>query len=206
MIKSRWYAIRVKPGYQRLASEDARLPPDRYYETVIERNCREKGFGVFMPSFYREIKHHRTNKLISRRLPLLVGYAFVDLPSLNFEELRRVDGVMCLLKIDRDYGPIEFDRNLIESLILEDVGRKHSSMIERYARQEAERVSRVRHLRGQLRKILPKGRGARLSMTLEADKAIENLNAKSKDRVLNILSELRQLVDDDGLDNRRKAV
>ncbi|PDT47316.1 hypothetical protein CO661_14130 [Sinorhizobium fredii] len=206
MTKTRWYAIRIKPGYQRMAAEDARLSPDRYYETLIERNCREKGFSVFMPSFYREIKHHRTNRIITRRLPLLVGYAFVDLPRLNFEELRKVDGVMCLLKIDREYGPIEFSGEVIEKLILEDLDEKHTFMIGRYARQEAERINRVRNLRGQLRKILPKGRGARISMTLEADKAIESLNAHSRERVLNILSELRQLADDNGIDLKKKAV
>jgi len=34
-------------------------------ESIIERNCRKDGFDIFMPSFYTELRHHRT-KQISR--------------------------------------------------------------------------------------------------------------------------------------------
>jgi len=206
MIKSRWYAIRVKPGYQRMAARDERLPEHRHLETIIERNCRDGGFGIFMPSFRVETKHHRTNKIIEKRFPLLVGYAFVDLPRLNFEELRGVDGVMCLLKINRELGPIEFNASIIESLMFAEWEKRQAYLFERHVRQEHDRVNRVRHLRGQLRKIMPKGRGARLSMTLEADKAIESLNSATKERVLNILCELKQLTGDDSLAPAREAV
>ncbi|MDX1070913.1 hypothetical protein GOL32_20455 [Sinorhizobium medicae] len=52
MKRSRWYPIRVAPGYKRM-------------ESIIERNCRKDGFDIFMPSFYTELRHHRT-KQISR--------------------------------------------------------------------------------------------------------------------------------------------
>lgn len=206
MTQSRWYAIRVKPGYQRMAAADSRLPERRRLETVIERNCREGGFEIFMPSFLVETKHHRTNKYIEKRLPLLVGYAFVHLPRLNFEELRKVEGVMCLLKINRELGPIEFHEDVVASLMLADWEGRQQHDYQRAVRHEHDRVTRVRHLRGQLRKILPKGRGARISMTLEAGKAIENLNTALKEKVLTILSELNQLVEDDGVAPTRKAV
>lgn len=51
MKRSRWYAIRVAPGYQRMAAVDERLPESRRMESIIERNCRKDGFDIFMPSF-----------------------------------------------------------------------------------------------------------------------------------------------------------
>ncbi len=78
-------------GYQRMAAADDRLPESRRMESIIERNCRKDGFDIFMPSFYRELRHHRTNPIIQKRFPFLVGYAFVNLPRLNFEELRRIE-------------------------------------------------------------------------------------------------------------------
>lgn len=206
MKQSRWYAIRIKPGYQRMAAADSRLPERRRLETVIEKNCREGGFEIFMPSFVVETKHHRTNKFIEKRFPLLVGYAFVRLPRLNFEELRKVEGVMCLLKINRELGPIEFNEDVIGSLMIADWESRQKHDFQRAVRHETDRVTRIRHLRGQLHKILPKGRGARISMTLQADRAIENLNAALKDRVLCILNELNELVEDDGIAPTRKAV
>ncbi|RVI88907.1 hypothetical protein CN190_10090 [Sinorhizobium meliloti] len=76
-------------------------------ESIIERNCRKDGFDIFMPSFYTELRHHRTKQILQKRFPFLVGYGFVSLPRLNFEELRRVDGVVCFLR-GANYGPLEF--------------------------------------------------------------------------------------------------
>lgn len=84
MKRSRWYAIRVAPGYQRMAAVDERLPECRRRESIIERNCRKDGFDIFMPSFYTELRHHRTKQILQKRFPFLVGYAFVNLPRLNF--------------------------------------------------------------------------------------------------------------------------
>lgn len=86
MRRSRWYAIRVAPGYQRMAAADDRLPESRQMESIVERNCRKDGFDIFMPSFYTELRHHRTKQIVQKRFPFLVGYAFVNLPRLNFEE------------------------------------------------------------------------------------------------------------------------
>jgi hypothetical protein len=162
MKKSRWYAIRVAPGYQRMAAADERLPESRQMESTIERNCRKDGFDIFMPSFYTELKHHRTNQIIQKRFPFLVGHAFVNLPRLNFEELRRVDRVMCFLR-GANYGPLEFPDATIEFAEHE---RRQAFLYEQHCRKENERHEQIQHLRGQLRKVLPKpkGRKARVSM------------------------------------------
>ncbi len=64
MKRSRWYAIRVAPGYQRMAAVDERLPESRRMESIIERNCRKDGFDIFMPSFYTELRPHRTKQIL----------------------------------------------------------------------------------------------------------------------------------------------
>ncbi len=73
MKRSRWYAIHVAPGYRRMAAVDERLPESRPTESIIERNCRKDGFDIFMPSFYTELRHHRTKQILQKRFP--VGYA-----------------------------------------------------------------------------------------------------------------------------------
>ncbi|WP_457814158.1 transcription termination/antitermination NusG family protein [Sinorhizobium meliloti] len=205
MIRSRWYAIRTAPGYQRMASADERLPESRRMESIIERNCRKDGFDIFMPSFYTELKHHRTKQILQKRFPFLVGYAFVNLPRLNFEELRRVDGVVCFLR-DAKYGPLEFPDEEIEVLYFAEHERRQAFLYEQHCRKENERHEQIQHLRGQLRKILPKGRKARVSMVDQAERAIDSLSPQIKERVQKIISELNSLTADMEVENLRKAV
>ncbi|RVH65389.1 hypothetical protein CN198_21215 [Sinorhizobium meliloti] len=205
MNRSRWYAIRTAPGYQRMAAVDERLPESRRMESIIERNCRKDGFDIFMPSFYKELKHHRTNEIIQKRFPFLVGYAFVNLPRLNFEELRSVDGVVCFLR-GANYGPLEFPDATIESLYFAEHERRQAFLYEQHCRRENWRQERVHHLRGQLRKILPKGRKARVSMVDQAEMVIDSLSPQIKERVQKIISELNGLTSDVEVENLRQAV
>lgn len=206
MIRSRWYAIRTAPGYQRMAAVDERLPESRRMESIIERNCRKDGFDIFMPSFYKELKHHRTNEIIEKRFPFLVGYAFVNLPRLNFEDLRRVDGVIGLLRGSIGYGPLEFPDGMIEDLYFAEHERRQAFLYEQHCRRENWRQERVQHLRGQLRKILPKGRKARVSMVDQAEMAIDSLSPQIKERVQKVISELKGLTSDVEVENLRQAV
>lgn len=206
MKKSHWYAIRIAPGFQRMAALDDRLPERRRLESIVERNCRKDGFDIFMPSFYTEVKHHRTNQIIEKRFPFLVGYAFVNLPKLNFEELRRVEGVMCFLRGGPNYGPLEFPSGTIESLYFAEHERKQAFLYEQHCRKENDRLERVQHLRGQLRKILPKGRKARVSMVDQAERAIDSLSPQIRERVQKIITELNGLTGDMEVENLRQAV
>jgi hypothetical protein len=206
MKRSRWYAIRVAPGYQRMAAADERLPESRRMESIIERNCRKDGFAIFMPSFYTELRHHRTKQILQKRFPFLVGYAFVNLPRLNFEELRRVDGVVCFLRGGAGYGPLEFPDGIIEDLYFAEHERRQSFLYEQHCRKENERHEQIQHLRGQLRKILPKGRKARVSMVDQAERAIDSLSPQIKERVQKIISELNALTADAEVENLRQAV
>ncbi|RVH85084.1 hypothetical protein CN204_12560 [Sinorhizobium meliloti] len=203
MKRSRWYAIRVAPGYQRMAAVDERLPESRRMESIIERNCRKDGFDIFMPSFYTELRHHR--KILQKWFPFLVGYAFVNLPRLNFEELRRVDGVVCFLR-GANYGPLEFPDGTIEALYFADHERRQAFLYEQHCRKENERHEQIQHLRGQLRKILPNGRKARVSMVEQAERTIDSLSPQIKERVQKSISGLNSLTADEEVVNLRKAV
>ncbi|WHS95405.1 transcription termination/antitermination NusG family protein [Sinorhizobium kummerowiae] len=205
MSRSRWYAIRTAPGYQRMAAVDERLPESRRMESIIERNCRKDGFDIFMPSFYTELRHHRTKQILQKRFPFLVGYAFVNLPRLNFEELRSVEGVVCFLR-GANYGPLEFPDSTIEALYFAEHERRQAFLYEQHCRKENERHEQIQHLRGQLRKILPKGRKARVSMVDQAERAIDSLSPQIKERVQKIISELNTLTADAEVENLRKAV
>ncbi|RVH91739.1 hypothetical protein CN074_27675 [Sinorhizobium medicae] len=205
MKRSRWYAIRVAPGYQRMAAVDERLRESRRMESIIERNCRKDGFDIFMPSFYTELRHHRTKQILQKRFPFLVGYAFVNLPRLNFEELRSVEGVVCFLH-GANYGPLEFPDEEIETLYFAEHERRQAFLYEQHCRKENERHEQIQHLRGQLRKILPKGRKARVSMVDQAERAIDSLSPQIKERVQKIISELNRLTADVDVENLREAV
>lgn len=188
--EDRWYAVRTKPGSQRMAKAVDDAPPHRIGESIIERNLRTEGVSVYMPAFWFQVKHHRTNKLVERRLPLLVGYAFVHLPRLEFEKVRDIEGVMCFLQTNRDSGPLQFAAEDIGALMLaEDQARLKTKM-----KLEDGRRRRRGELNTELKRFLPnKGRGIRLNMRDQAATAIHSMPDAVKVRVLGIIKELDAL-------------
>lgn len=94
----RWYAVKTRPGTQRQAKPRVGEAADRKGEFIIERNLRDAGFDIFMPSTYREIRHHKTEEFIVKRFPLMVGYSFVNDPH-SFWALSECDGVSAILGI-----------------------------------------------------------------------------------------------------------
>ncbi|TWB61677.1 transcription termination factor nusG [Rhizobium sp. ERR 922] len=197
--KEEWYAIRTAPGSQRMARAIEGLPANRIGESIIERNLRNEGIDVYMPAYWHEIVHHRTNKIIDRRLPLLVGYAFVHLPRLNFEEVRAVDGVICFLRGNHDFGPVRFRVDDIAVMAAEELRRRQEIRREKISRFEKEKSSQIMHLRGNLRKILKKGRSIRFNLKEQAMLAIQSMDEQSKNTILGILAELDSLEAYDGL-------
>ncbi|OWK26279.1 hypothetical protein AJ87_02815 [Rhizobium yanglingense] len=114
-----WFAVKTVPGAQRspsLTEGDQRLLRD----SVVERNLRNEGFEVFMPSYRIEVRHHRNKRWIEKRFPTFIGYAFVNLPRMNFKDVEDVDGVGKLLRVrrpDRDYPePFAFAQETIDRL------------------------------------------------------------------------------------------
>lgn len=193
-MAARWFAIRTKPGYQRRAAERDNSAKG---ETLIERNLRNEKIDVFMPSFWFETRHHRTNRMVARRLPLLVGYAFVHIHEGQFEIVREVDGVMCFLKLGQEFAPASFYDRDIERLVFDDFERKQTFRFEQHCRIEEARQHRVNQLRSNLRKMLPKGRAVRINMRAQADKALQTMQGAGKDRILAIVTELDRLTGDE---------
>jgi len=192
--KNRWYAARIKPGFQRMASKvDGR--PD--CELAIERNMRLDGIDFYHPAYWSETIHHRKKIWLEKRYPLLVGYCFVNLPDLNFEDVREVEGVMCILRGGRDYGPIEFPETVVAELRMADFLAQQDYLFEKHKRHEDERLDRIKRLRTDLRKMLPKGRAIRVNMTSQASMIIDSLPEKLRERVRTIVSELNELTEDE---------
>jgi hypothetical protein len=62
--KSRWFAVRAVPGTQRMAKLINGMPEARQGESVIERNLRNEGIDVYMPSVRVMVRHQRTRRVI----------------------------------------------------------------------------------------------------------------------------------------------
>lgn len=199
-MTSSWYAVRAKPGTQRMArplplaanatEQDKADWERRKGESILERQLRQEGIDVFMPSYLSLARHHRTNKLIVKRYPFLVGYAFVHLPCLEFEKVRAVDAVMCVLAHTGESGPVRFPEGMISELMLIEFKAEQSRRIQEWSDVERARFNKQNFLRGQLKKILPKGRSAKTPMREYADQVIDRLNDVIRERVLSITAQL----------------
>lgn len=156
-MAERWYTIRAMPGSQRTAKVIDGLPESRSLESVLERNLRNEGFKVFMPTVHYEARHHRTKKWIERRYPLLVGYAFVDLCGGHFEDVRRVEGVMCFLRRSMTSGPYEMPAREIRSLMAVEEENRAIIAKQRAEREARERRDLHRTTRREREEIMPPG-------------------------------------------------
>ncbi|MBB3743887.1 hypothetical protein FHX10_003386 [Rhizobium sp. BK591] len=198
LIGHDWYAIRTAPGTQRMARHVEGAPISRVGESIIERNLRNEGISVYMPAYWYESIHHRTRKVIQRRLPLLVGYAFVNLENLNFEKVRDVEGVVCFLR--SEFGPIRFSGDDLAVIAAEELSRRQEFRRERITRIQTETAGQVMQLRGNLRKILPKGRGNRINLKDQALIAIKGMKPEMQSKVMGMLLQLEQLEAYEGLE------
>ncbi|MBW9076933.1 hypothetical protein JNB84_03130 [Rhizobium pusense] len=195
IVSAKWYAVRAMPGTQRMAAATPRLieQQHRIGESIIERNIRNEGFDVYMPAFWRDIKHQRTNKIMAKRFPLLVGYVFVNIREREFERVRRTEGVMCFLRPSPDLPPASFKDEVIGALMLADMEAKRGYDIEREEREKLAKQHRRNALNRQLGLILPKGRRKKVSMRYAAEQAMNELSPATRERVLLILKELEGL-------------
>lgn len=189
----RWYAIRARPGSQRMAKAIDDLPEARRGETVLERECRDKGVPVFVPSAWTVLKHHRTNKVIEKRFPIFPGYAFVRVSEEEFGLVRQLDSFAYFLRSGRDADPSYFRDAEIFDLFLGDLQERDDYERTKKFREEEARTARRHALNRQLGLIFPKGRRKKIPVRLMAEAAINNMPPKTKERVLLILSELKSL-------------
>lgn len=202
MAETNWYAIRAVPGSQRMAriieaSNDGLETPEqtaarerRKGESIIERNLRNEGIDVYMPSFWSITQHQRTNRMSERRFPLMVGYVFVNIAERDFEKVRRVEGVMCFMRPSPDRGPIAFRETDIGGLMLADFQKQQEWEREREARLVEGQKLRRNALNNRLGLIFPKGRRRKMPLRMAAEAAIDSLAPASRNHVLTILAEL----------------
>lgn len=177
MAADRWFAIRTKPGAQRM---DRAIPKTEgevkarilrlqkrtvpWGESIVERDCRDAGYEIFMPSYRVETKHHRTKLWIEKRFPMLTGYAFVNLPSQDFESLRcKVDSVLCVLKPGLGAKPFEFSEWAVGKLRLVEWESDQDFLYRKLQRIRSEEVAAAQMSRKEIKEMFPKGRKVRVS-------------------------------------------
>lgn len=203
MTETQWYAVRAVPGSQRMATvlepandeteADKKARDRRKGESIIERNLRNEGVDVYMPSFWGTIQHQRTNKMIERRFPLLVGYAFVNIEQSDFERVRNIDGVLSFVRPSFDRGPIVFRDTDIGSLMFADFQQQQQWEREREQRLTLSHSHRRNTLNKRLGLIFPKGRRKKVPLRMLAEAAIDELAPASRQHVLSILNELKAM-------------
>lgn len=198
-----WYAVRAVPGAQRMAkvlepandeTEEQKLQRERRKgESILERNLRAEGIDVYMPSFWDITQHQRTNKMIERRFPLLVGYAFVNIDQGDFERVRNIEGVSSFVRPSSDRGPIVFRDTDIGSLMFADFQARQQWDREREQRLTLAHSHRRNSLNKRLGLIFPKGRRKKVPLRMLAEAAIDELAPASRQHVLSILNELKAM-------------
>lgn len=186
-----WYIVRVKPGTQRMAAAIPGLPPHRKGESIFERQCREAGVDCYMPSFWETALHQRTNKLIEKRCPFLVGYAFLNVGGEGFYSAFNVDSVQSFIKSAG--APVSFPEPHVSALMLAEFERKQTYDFERMEREHLHRQYRRNALNRSLGLIFPKGRRKKIPLRMIAEGAIESLSPPSRQRVNAIINELKAL-------------
>lgn len=188
-----WYAIRVAPGGQKMAREIHGASEERIGETQIERECREKGFVIFMPSFWTVVRHQRTNKLIEKRFPLLVGYAFVRVKGQDIDWVKQLNYVAYFLRGGGHYGLASFGVEEIAQLYIAELDKREEHRTMKRNGEADVRKHRRKALNHQLGLIFPKGRRKRVPLRMLASAAINSLPHKTKKRCMSILTELEAL-------------
>ncbi len=188
-----WYAIRIVPGGQRMAKATANAADHRIGETLLERECRNNGITVFMPSFWTVVRHQRSNKLVEKRFPLMVGYAFVKIEDRGFGAVRDLNTVSYFLRGGGRHGLASFSNDVMLELYLADLEARdqHASM--RRNGEADVRKERKAILGRQLGSIFPKGRRKKVPIRMMAAAAMNSLTPKAKERCASILEELENL-------------
>lgn len=190
---STWYAVRIAPGGQKMARAVPDVPEHRAGETLAERECRNNGITIFMPSFWTVVRHQRTNKLVEKRFPLLVGYAFVKIENRDFGLVRGLNTVSYFLRGGGRYGLASFSDETLVELYLADVEAQEAHSTMRRNGEAEVRKERRAILGRQLSSIFPKGRRKKVPLRMMAAAAINNLPLKAKNRCAAILEELENL-------------
>ncbi|NZD53536.1 transcription termination/antitermination NusG family protein [Rhizobium leguminosarum] len=155
-----WFAVKAAPGFQRCPSiidGDSRNRTGnddggRKLDSVVERNLKNEGFEVFMPSYRMEVRHHRNKRWIEKRFPTFVGYLFVNIGPDDFRTVEEVTGVSKILRFTRsnDEGamPFAFPQETIDRLRYIAWEQEQNFLVARARRQREEEIEQEQRSRG----------------------------------------------------------
>lgn len=202
----RWYAVRVAPGFQRMAAKRHDAPEHRIGESIVERNLRDAGIDVYMPAFWNEARIRRSRRIRQRRYPLFVGYAFINHdPRKGFKSIEKIDGVSEVLTAYRDGPPTEFRESDLRAIMVEMFNDYLQYRYARFVRIEEERAKQTARLSSSLGRML-KGRTRTVSVREHAQACMDRLAPTVRKNVQGIVALLDRLQDDDGVDEFREPV
>lgn len=155
-----WFAVKAAPGFQRCPSiidGEPRRPNDkddssRRFDSIVERNLKNEGFEVFMPSYRLEVRHHRNKRWIERRFPTFVGYLFVNIGPDDFRTVEEVTGVSKILRFTRSNNegatPFAFPQETIDRLRYIAWEQEQKFILARARRQREEEIEQEQRSRG----------------------------------------------------------
>jgi hypothetical protein len=98
-----------------------------------------------------------------------------------------------MLAPTRNSGPVRFPEAMISQFMVDEFEAAQAHKLHEWSEMERKRFNRSNHLRGQLKKVLPKGRNPKTSLREYADEAIYRLNDVVRARVLSITAQLDAL-------------
>lgn len=201
-----WYAIRVSPGFQRMAAKRHDAPEHRVGESIVERNLRDGNIDVYMPAFWNETRIRRSRRIRQRRYPLFVGYAFIHHdPRKGFKSVEKIDGVSEVVTTCPDGPPTEFRETDLREIMVEMFNDYLQYRYSRFVRIEEERAKQTARLSSTLGRML-KGRTRTISLKEHAEACMGRLPASTRKNVQGIVALLDRLQDEDGVDEFREPV
>lgn len=201
-----WYAVRVSPGFQRMAAKRHDAPEHRIGESIIERNLRDAGIDVYMPAFWNETRIRRSRRIRQRRYPLFVGYAFIHHdPGKGFKSIENVDGVGEIVTSCSDGPPTEFRENDLREIMVQMFNDFLQYRYSRFVRIEEERAKQTARLSSTLGRML-KGRTRTISLKEHAEACMARLPSATRKNVQGIVALLDRLQDEDGVEEFREPV
>nr|WP_259663768.1 MULTISPECIES: transcription termination/antitermination NusG family protein [Rhizobium] len=185
-----WYLIRVAPGGHRMARAVNEVIEERIGETLIERECRERGVAVFTPSFWTVVRHQRTNRLIEKRFPLFPGYSFVQVSGTGFDTIRQFSYVSHFMRGGGKYGLASFTDREMVMLYAADMEKRDLHQTMKRNGEADVREHRRRDINRKIGLIFPKGRRKKMPLRMMASAAINGLPPKTREYCQALLNEL----------------
>ncbi|MBB4215572.1 transcription antitermination factor NusG [Rhizobium sp. BK212] len=189
-ISVAWYLIRVAPGGHRMAKAVNEAIEERIGETLVERECRERGVAVFTPSFWTVVRHQRTNRLIEKRFPLFPGYSFVQVPGMGFDPIKQFSYVSHFMRGGGHHGLASFTDREMVMLYAADMEKRDLHQTMKRNGEADVREHRRRDINRKIGLIFPKGRRKKMPLRMMASAAINGLPPKTREYCRALLKEL----------------